>query len=86
MFCVFLLQPDDRGFIGDIPVVRVLRQGPEALHFVSSPLDVGQEVLVKVNWERRFDHMQQHSGEQKGQSYIGYTLFLCSDFVLNPPF
>ncbi|KAF3704583.1 Alanyl-tRNA editing protein Aarsd1 Alanyl-tRNA synthetase domain-containing protein 1 [Channa argus] len=56
-------QPDDHGLIGDVPVLRVTRQGPEAVHFVSSPLEVGQEVQVKVDWERRFDHMQQHSGQ-----------------------
>uniref|UniRef100_I3KVA1 Alanyl-tRNA synthetase domain containing 1 n=1 Tax=Oreochromis niloticus TaxID=8128 RepID=I3KVA1_ORENI len=56
-------QPDDHGFLGDVPVLRVTRQGPDALHFVASPLEVGQEVHVKVDWERRFDHMQQHSGQ-----------------------
>lgn len=62
MLYVVLLQPDDHGFLGDVPVLRVTRQGPDALHFVASPLEVGQEVQVRVDWERRFDHMQQHSG------------------------
>lgn len=56
-------QPDDHGMIGEVPVLRVTRQGLDALHFVTSPLEVGQEVFVKVDWERRFDHMQQHSGQ-----------------------
>uniref|UniRef100_A0A1A8DBH0 Alanyl-tRNA synthetase domain containing 1 n=2 Tax=Nothobranchius kadleci TaxID=1051664 RepID=A0A1A8DBH0_NOTKA len=56
-------QPDDHGLIGEVPVLRVTRQGADALHFVASPVEVGQEVLVKVDWERRFDHMQQHSGQ-----------------------
>nr|XP_020461855.1 alanyl-tRNA editing protein Aarsd1 [Monopterus albus] len=56
-------QPDDHGLIEDVPVLRVTRQGAEAVHFVSAPLEVGQEVRVKVDWERRFDHMQQHSGQ-----------------------
>lgn len=63
MCCVVFLQPDDHGLIGDVSVVRVTRQGPEAVHFVSSTLEEGQQVQVKVDWERRFDHMQQHSGE-----------------------
>lgn len=46
-------------------MLRVRRQGPEALHFVCSPLEEGQEVQLKVDWERRFDHMQQHSGEKE---------------------
>ncbi|KAK2820768.1 hypothetical protein Q5P01_023727 [Channa striata] len=56
-------QPDDHGLIGDVPVLRVTRQGAEAVHFVRSPLEVGQEVPVKLDWDRRFDHMQQHSGQ-----------------------
>ncbi|KAM6951870.1 alanyl-tRNA editing protein Aarsd1 [Aplochiton taeniatus] len=69
-------QPDDHGQIGDAQVLRVTRQGAEALHFVSSGLDVGQEVKVKVDWERRFDHMQQHSGQHlitaMADSMFGY--------------
>ncbi|XP_018431118.1 PREDICTED: alanyl-tRNA editing protein Aarsd1 [Nanorana parkeri] len=56
-------QPDDRGTIGETPVLRVTRRGPEAVHFVTSPLEPGARVLVKVDWQRRFDHMQQHSGQ-----------------------
>ncbi|XP_043530938.1 alanyl-tRNA editing protein Aarsd1 [Chiloscyllium plagiosum] len=56
-------QPDDRGFINDIPVLRVTRHGLEAIHFVQSPLEPLSRVQVKIDWERRFDHMQQHSGQ-----------------------
>ncbi|XP_072741730.1 alanyl-tRNA editing protein Aarsd1 isoform X1 [Ciconia boyciana] len=54
-------QPDDRGLIGDVPVLRVTRRGPEAVHFVPAALEPGAEVLLSLDWERRFDHMQQHS-------------------------
>ncbi|XP_034611544.1 alanyl-tRNA editing protein Aarsd1-like isoform X3 [Trachemys scripta elegans] len=56
-------QPDDRGLIEDIPVLRVTRQGPAAVHFVQTPLEPGREVLLTLDWDRRFDHMQQHSGQ-----------------------
>uniref|UniRef100_A0A8C2A1I4 Alanyl-tRNA synthetase domain containing 1 n=1 Tax=Cyprinus carpio TaxID=7962 RepID=A0A8C2A1I4_CYPCA len=56
-------QPDDHGTVGGVPVLRVLRQGPEAVHFISSALEEGQDVHIKLDWERRFDHMQQHSGQ-----------------------
>ncbi|XP_077993636.1 alanyl-tRNA editing protein Aarsd1-B-like [Glandiceps talaboti] len=56
-------QPDDRGTINDIDVLRVTRRGGDAVHFVQSPLDVGLEVHEKVDWVRRFDNMQQHSGQ-----------------------
>ena len=39
------------------------RRGADAVHFLPTPLDVGSEVEVKVDWMRRFDNMQQHSGE-----------------------
>ncbi|KFQ94574.1 Alanyl-tRNA editing protein Aarsd1, partial [Nipponia nippon] len=55
--------PDDRGLIGDVPVLRVTRRGPEAVHFVQASLEPGTEVLLSLDWERRFDHMQQHSGQ-----------------------
>ncbi|KAM3822923.1 alanyl-tRNA editing protein Aarsd1-like [Vipera latastei] len=56
-------QPDDHGFINDIPVLRVTRQGPDALHFIQTPLEPGTKVQLTLDWDRRFDHMQQHSGQ-----------------------
>uniref|UniRef100_A0A2K6CUG0 Alanyl-tRNA synthetase domain containing 1 n=1 Tax=Macaca nemestrina TaxID=9545 RepID=A0A2K6CUG0_MACNE len=56
-------QPDDRGTINGISVLRVTRRGEQANHFTQTPLDPGSQVLVRVDWERRFDHMQQHSGQ-----------------------
>ncbi|XP_044274581.1 alanyl-tRNA editing protein Aarsd1-like isoform X1 [Varanus komodoensis] len=56
-------QPDDQGLINDIPVLRVIRQGPDALHFIQTPLEPGSTVQVVLNWDRRYDHMQQHSGQ-----------------------
>ncbi|XP_062382927.1 alanyl-tRNA editing protein Aarsd1-like [Sardina pilchardus] len=74
-------QPDDRGTIGGVSVLRVLRQGPDAVHFVGSALQEGQEVQLKVDWERRFDHMQQHSGQHLvsavAESMFGYKTTSC---------
>ncbi|XP_071479718.1 alanyl-tRNA editing protein Aarsd1-B-like [Diadema antillarum] len=56
-------QPDDRGTINDVEVLRITRKGADAIHFVTSSFEPGSEVKQKVNWERRFDHMQQHSGQ-----------------------
>jgi len=60
-------QNDDRGWVDDvIPVLRVVRgkQG-EAVHFLQTPdpPKVRQVMSQKVDWVRRFDHMQQHSGQ-----------------------
>ena len=44
-------------------VRRVLRKKAHAVHYVESPLSVGSTVAVELDWGRRLDHMQQHSGE-----------------------
>eukprot|EP00057_Strongylocentrotus_purpuratus_P032230 XP_787006.2 PREDICTED: alanyl-tRNA editing protein Aarsd1-B [Strongylocentrotus purpuratus] len=56
-------QPDDRGTINNVEVLRITRKGADAIHFVTSSLEPGSEVTQKVDWKRRFDHMQQHSGQ-----------------------
>ncbi|KAL1421370.1 hypothetical protein MTO96_000453 [Rhipicephalus appendiculatus] len=56
-------QPDDRGLVGDVPVLRVFRRAGEAVHVLCSAIAVGAEVEMSVDWERRYDHMQQHSGQ-----------------------
>lgn len=47
---------------------RVLRRGSTAMHFLEGPVKEGEEVEVKVDWSRRFDHMQQHSGESMSRA------------------
>ena len=39
------------------------RRGPTAVHFLPAPLETGATVDMEVDWQRRFDHMQQHSGK-----------------------
>jgi len=56
-------QPDDRGTINSVPVLRVRRKGRKAIHFTPDPFIPGAHVHLCVDWERRFDHMQQHSGQ-----------------------
>ena len=43
-------------------VKRVLRRKAEAVHYMESSLEVGSSVQVELDWARRIDHMQQHSG------------------------
>lgn len=55
-------QPFDTGLINTIDVTDVWEEGDQIWHqMVSIPED--NQVNCKVNWERRFDHMQQHSGQ-----------------------
>lgn len=58
------------GFLDDHNVVNVRRDGNRAILFVDSKIsngeyifEIGQEPIQKIDWTRRFDHMQQHSGQ-----------------------
>ena len=69
-------QDCDLGTLGDTNVLDVKEQGEDILHLCDAPLEVGSIVNGKIDWKRRFDHMQQHSGEHlvMGQIYrkFGY--------------
>lgn len=56
-------QPDDRGTINDIPVLKINRRGADAIHFITTEITAGTDVNLEVDWPRRFDHMQQHTGQ-----------------------
>src|SRR5579859_1070888 len=55
-------QPDDRGRIGGAAVVEIVEEGEEIAHFVAARVAPGP-VKAEVDWTRRFDHMQQHTGQ-----------------------
>lgn len=56
-------QPADQGYLNQVQVYDVHERGGELLHYTREPLEEGQQVLGRIDWERRFDLMQQHSGE-----------------------
>lgn len=56
-------QPADHGFLNGAAVVDVHEKGHVIVHIVDKPLEIGEAVTGTVDWPRRFDHMQQHSGE-----------------------
>jgi alanyl-tRNA synthetase len=55
-------QPDDRGVIDGIKVVRVLEDDEKIIHVLEGNV-LPDRVKGRVDWQRRFDHMQQHSGQ-----------------------
>jgi alanyl-tRNA synthetase len=55
-------QPNDFGSLGGQPVVDVLDDDEGIAHIVAAPLSAGN-VAGKIDWERRYDHMQQHTGQ-----------------------
>lgn len=57
-------QPHDTGTIGDVNVLNVEEVDGEIRHFIEKPLQISKnEVVGMINWQRRFDHMQQHAGQ-----------------------
>ncbi len=55
-------QPSDRGRLGGAEVVDVQKRGEEIRHFLSKPVAEGP-VRLELDWPRRWDHMQQHTGQ-----------------------
>lgn len=57
-------QPHDVGELGGRRVVDVIdREDQGVVHVIDGPLDPGTKVKGIIDWTRRFDHMQQHSGQ-----------------------
>ena len=57
-------QPFDTGTIGDANVLDVFEQEDGTIgHLVDRQLETNSRVRGHVDWSRRFDHMQQHTGQ-----------------------
>jgi len=61
-------QPADCGTIAGVPVADVREEDGEIWHALdpnpgAPPLVPGQPVVAVIDWERRYDHMQQHTGQ-----------------------
>lgn len=56
-------QACDLGTICHCQVLDVQEQGEQVVHLCDAPLSVGQTVECEIDWTRRFDLMQQHTGE-----------------------
>ncbi|CAB1058661.1 Alanyl-tRNA synthetase family protein [Olavius sp. associated proteobacterium Delta 1] len=56
-------QPRDTGTVNDIPVLDVFEDEKHGIvHLLAEPV-AGEAVEGRINWQRRFDHMQQHTGQ-----------------------
>ena len=67
-------QPCDTGRISEAAVLSCDEQGEELFHLCDRPLKEGTEVQAVIDAERRFDIMQQHTGEHL-LSWCAWTLF-----------
>ena len=54
-------QPSDGGHVGDRRVLALRQDGAEVIHVLDGPVE-GQ-VKVRLDWDRRYDHMQQHTAQ-----------------------
>jgi alanyl-tRNA synthetase len=55
-------QPCDTGIIDGIEVIKVLEDKARIVHLVAEDIPA-RKVTGKIDWQTRFDHMQQHSGQ-----------------------
>ncbi len=55
-------QPADRGMLNGVPVLDVLEADDRILHVLATRLAPGPARGI-IDWSRRFDHMQQHTGQ-----------------------
>jgi alanyl-tRNA synthetase len=57
-------QPFDTGTLNGIHVLDVVDRDDHSIaHVLDRPLDAGARVHGAIDWARRFDHMQQHTGQ-----------------------
>jgi alanyl-tRNA synthetase len=55
-------QPNDLGKLGEAEIVDVREQEDRILHVLDRPVPEGR-IDGCIHWPRRFDHMQQHTGQ-----------------------
>ena len=55
-------QPHDLGTINGIPILDVFEEDGTVFHVLPEPLE-GSSAHGVLDWPRRLDHMQQHSGQ-----------------------
>ncbi len=56
-------QAADVGNLGGVRVLHTREQGETVVHLCDGPLEAGQSVEGRIDYARRFDLMQQHTGE-----------------------
>lgn len=81
-------QPADHGFIGRSVVNYVYEDDGDIYHVVDQLSDKKEDLSCKIDWERRFDLMQQHTGQHllsavlkrdSGAGTVGFHL--ANDYV-----
>lgn len=55
-------QPHDLGSINGVPLIDVFEEDEVIFHVLEAPIQ-GEKAFCVLDWDRRLDHMQQHSGQ-----------------------
>jgi alanyl-tRNA synthetase len=63
-------QPFDMGTLGGANVIEVIDEEERIAHVLDAPVALG-EVVAQIDWRRRFDHMQQHTGQHLLSAVFG---------------
>lgn len=71
-------QPYDIGTLNTAKVLSVHEREGRVVHTCDTPLNIGSSVTGTIDWPRRFDLMQHHSGEHI-VSGIAHTMFGCDN-------
>ncbi len=72
-------QPFDIGVLNELPVLETKEDNAGAIwHVLDGEIAVGSRVDGQINWQRRFDHMQQHTGEH----ILGQAFFRLKRYVI----
>ena len=66
-------QACDLGTLGGADVLHVREDGEEVVHLCDKPLEMGAVIEGSIDYERRFDLMQQHSGEHMVSGVVHET-------------
>lgn len=56
-------QPHDAGALDNVAVLDVRSENDVVWHVLEAPLAGGTEVRGQIDWPRRWDHMQNHTGQ-----------------------
>lgn len=71
-------QPADHGVLGGVTVTDVHEKDGVIFHTCDKVVELGSTVEGSIDWTRRFDHMQQHSGEHILSGLL-CSLYACSN-------
>ena len=56
-------QPSDIGTLNGVKVLHVSEKGETIIHELEAPLEEGTLAEGVIDWQKRYDNMQQHTGE-----------------------